>query len=288
MVISADGYARLDGPGSSSAAGSKVELTQSEQYVAQGQSISSDKVRHDLDSISTETTQEGESPPPLSGQTGTIVPPKELLAPSRGRLGYLLAGIGATLVSAVVTWQLTNAPQKKDAHRDPTLGEATSAGGGPVLRVHDVPATEPPPAPLVPDGETTSPAGPGSASVHTAQAAAGADGGEASASADSGEVELATNPPGVEVYMHRKLLGTTPLVLHELPLDSDVKFELRLAGYKKKHKHIKWKGATHLNVTVKMQTDVESEGEDSDGAASQPGQSEKTAPEPAKQAPVQE
>ena len=56
--------------------------------------------------------------------------------------------------------------------------------------------------------------------------------------------------------------GTTPLVLNDQPLDKDVKVELRLEGFKKKRKRIKWKGETKVSVNVKMRSD---EGSDEDG-----------------------
>ena len=75
----------------------------------------------------------------------------------------------------------------------------------------------------------------------------------------TGTVRINSTPEGAEVYVQRKLVGKTRFELNEQPLDSDVKFELRMTGYKKKRKKLRWNGEQELDVTIKLEEDTVSD-----------------------------
>ena len=107
----------------------------------------------------------------------------------------------------------------------------------------DAPQQEPPPAPLLlPPGATPSepPTQPDSPA----------------APSGVGTVRVNSEPEGAEVYVQRKLVGKTPLELGEQSLDSDVKLELRMPGYKKKRKKLRWNGEQELDVTIKLEAET--------------------------------
>jgi hypothetical protein len=82
-----------------------------------------------------------------------------------------------------------------------------------------------------------------------------------------GTVRVNSEPEGAEVYVQRKLVGKTPLELGEQSLDSDVKLELRMPGYKKKRKKLRWNGEQEIDVTIKLEAEATA---DSPAPASDP------------------
>jgi hypothetical protein len=110
----------------------------------------------------------------------------------------------------------------------------------------DAPTEEPPPAPLSPPPGAT-------------EGAAAAKAEETATKDSLGTVRVNSEPEGAEVYVQRKLVGKTPLELNEQPLDSDVKFELRMPGFKKKRKKLRWNGEQELDVTIKLEEDTVSD-----------------------------
>jgi len=175
----------------------------------------------------------------------------------RGLWGYVVTAVGAATFSSVITWNV--ATRMAQVAPPPLVPDASVAAAEPppVLWVpDDAPTEEPPPAPLSPppgssasSTESTSPAKPAS-----------------EAAAETGTIRINSVPEGAEVYIQRKLIGTTPLELNEQPVDSDVKIELRLPGYQKKKKRLHWNGKTELDVTLKLDEEVAEPSGEGDGA----------------------
>lgn len=78
-----------------------------------------------------------------------------------------------------------------------------------------------------------------------------------------GTLTVESDPPGAEVVVKRKKLGVTPLVLPDLPLDSDVKVELRLTGYETKSKRVRWKDKDHQTLRLTLRPAGEPEADQS-------------------------
>ena len=104
-----------------------------------------------------------------------------------------------------------------------------------------------------------------------AHAPAAADPNEGAATG-TGRVQLSSKPEGAEVYFEKRMLGTTPILLRDLPTDRDIKLELKLPGFKATRKRIHWRGKDFIEATVRMR------GKESDGGDAD---SEAEAPEPA-------
>ncbi len=206
----------------------------------------------------------------------TSVPP--VTGGSRGRFLYAVAGLGATLISAILTWQITIGQHRQtqpNAHGAESLdGAAAVRKAGPSLQVFDVPDVEPSPA--VPAALAAPPA-----SSYALTPAKSDTGFESAARARRGQVQFSTTPAGAEVYVNKLLVGTTPFMLGDLPLDKDIKYELRLAGFKKFRKRLKWKGATSLVVDIKLRStgrDRSSDEEDTAAPISAPSPAPTAAP----------
>jgi hypothetical protein len=225
-----------------------VELEQSDGDFAAQPSVAPEGSAVELDAISSESTHYNLPKTPERPSSPSLYerPSASSLAlpvvGARSRLSYVLAGLGAAVISAVVTWQLMTRQAGL-----PSQPQAEPAGdGGPVLLMYEVPDSEPPPAPLL----TTDPPIP-AASGAPAAAASGPRN-PAGQPDETGELELNSTPPGAAVYLNKELVGTTPLRVPGLPLSSDVKIELKLDGFAKTRKRIKWKGEKQLSVTVKL------------------------------------
>ena len=268
LVMSDDGFAHVK----PDADETKVELKQADDYKGSAQSVAPAAGKRGLDAISLEGTGSGITEARRAElSAGSITGIQPVQVRSRGRLGYVIAGLGAAAISAILTWRITVAPRTSK----PPIENSTEDGGAtglPTLVLYDVPDSEPAPAPLVISEAPTKPPGnPETPSEGTTKS---------ETPSESGEVEVNSTPEGAEVYVKHKLVGKTPLVLHELPLSSPVKFELRLEGFKKKKKRIKWKGETHLSVNVKM-SEGESEDEGESSSESSPAPSADPAAKPA-------
>ena len=214
-----------------------------------------------LDAISAESTHshlkpaphrpepeaEPELPAPAS-EPVPLAPPMERSAavPAANRLWpYWVSGLSAALLSAGLTWYLTGPGAHHGNVAVQSADLAPVEHPPPVLFVPDapIPDVEPPPA-----GETLPPPAP----AVTAPVDAG------------GELALSSTPDGAEVYVNKKLVGRTPVTLHDLPTDKTLKVELRLDGYKSLQKRIKWRGKTRLEISA----DLRPEG---DEAGAKPG-----------------
>ena len=132
-----------------------------------------------------------------------------------------------------------------------------------------VPVEEPPPAPLsTTDGTTPDAPRPPAGSKSDASRDEDTQG--------TGTLRITSVPPGADVFIKKKQVGTTPVTVSDLPLDSDVKLELRLDGFQKKRKRVRWGGQTELDVNIKLDaaSDDESGGGDPDKAEKSPTASE--------------
>jgi serine/threonine protein kinase len=268
----------------------KVELTQSDLYPQLDPALLAGRARASgsADAISNTATQEGLPPQPArvlgtpSGASGLAEPVIALsgasqgslgsqsaqsysaLAPSsgshsgdragmslvqgptrgRGLWGYVLTAVGAATFSSVITWNVATRSVNRPVEEPPADAAATVADLTPTLWVpEDAPTEEPPPAPLSPPPGAT-------------EGAAAAKAEETATKDSLGTVRVNSEPEGAEVYVQRKLVGKTPLELNEQPLDSDVKFELRMPGFKKKRKKLRWNGEQELDVTIKLEAEA--------------------------------
>ena len=176
----------------------------------------------------------------------------QVQSPARGRglWGYVLTAVGAATFSSVITWNVATRTVNRPIEEPPVDAAVGAPDLSPTLWVpEDAPLEEPPPAPLLlpPGVASDTPSKPDD----SAAKAAATDG--------TGTVRINSTPEGAEVYVQRKLVGKTPLELNEQPLDSDVKFELRMTGYKKKRKKLRWNGEQELDVTIKLEEDTVSD-----------------------------
>ena len=67
-----------------------------------------------------------------------------------------------------------------------------------------------------------------------------------------GRLELASQPPGAEVYVNGEHKGQTPTVLENLSLGEDVSLELRKRGYRPLTAQLSWNGRTFLKQTFPL------------------------------------
>lgn len=232
----------------------------------------------ELDPISAETTQERlEAPPsrppslPRVGSRPEL--PADRARPSRRRWLYMLSGIGGAVFSALLSLYFMDHSGRRTpgghGEQPADLGPAAepdAAGPG----VADAPRRAGDRVDLgsTPVAVVLFDAGTPRAAAH---APAASDSNEAAATG-TGRVQLSSKPEGAEVYFEKRLLGTTPLLLRDLPTDRDIKLELKLAGFKATRKRIHWRGKDFIEATVRMRS-KESDGGDAD--------SESEAPEPA-------
>jgi serine/threonine-protein kinase len=229
----------------------------------------------ELDPISAETTQERleappSRPPSRPGIGSRPELPQDRTQPSRRRWLYMLSGIGGAVFSALISlYFMDHSGRGRPAGAVADLGPAVDPdAAGP-----SVADTSPRPTTTVDLGSTPVAvvlfdAGTPRTAAHPSAAQ---DLGEPAATG-TGRVQLSSKPEGAEVYFEKRLLGTTPLLLRDLPTDHDIKLELKLPGWKATRKRIHWRGKDFIEATVRMRS-KESDGGDSD--------SETEAPEPA-------
>lgn len=190
----------------------------------------------------------------------------------RGLWGYVVTAVGAATFASVITWNVATRMAPSFPSVQPVDASVPVAvDTPPSLWVPDeIPQKEPPPAPLV--GAETAAGGPPEA-PEARGAVEDASGKPSSPEQTAGRGTLRINsvPEGAEVYVQRKLIGTTPLELNDQPLDVDVKVELRVPGYQKKKKRLHWNGKTELDVTLKL--DEEKADEAGSGSTDKPTES---------------
>jgi serine/threonine-protein kinase len=165
-------------------------------------------------------------------------------APAAGRLWpFWVSGLGAALLSAGLTWYLTGPGSRRPVAPAASVDLLRSEADYPdlVLPAGSAPESEPAPA-----GEDAPPTAPAGERAPAEPAEAG-----------HGEIALASEPPGADVYIAKKLIGQTPLTLRDLSTEQDLRVELRLAGHAPLKKHIKWRGKTSLDLKLKLKPEGE-------------------------------
>jgi len=229
----------------------KVELQQSDEPYADAAVVTVESsTGHWLDAISAETTHENlrpPDPPPSAVSVPAPVAPSNLTAPrSQSLRPFVIAGLGATVLSAILTWYMIDSRRGSGPNK-PQLPQVADLGvPGPSLPMlvlppfDQIPAAEPPPAGFVADSpapQSPTPSGKPDAAAEPEE---------------TGQLSIDSEPSGAQVFVDKQLKGVTPLVLRDLPLSKEVKVELRLPGYKHTRKRIKWRGKTSLEVVIPL------------------------------------
>ena len=68
-----------------------------------------------------------------------------------------------------------------------------------------------------------------------------------------GTVQVASMPPGAEVFVNGLASGHTPATVRDLAPNVNVEIELRLRGYKIAHRSIPWQGRRALSVDIPLE-----------------------------------
>ncbi len=216
-----------------------------------------------IDIISTEMTHESlEAPADLRGSQPPPEPSVEV-SESRSRWLFALSGLSAAVVSAALTWFLVIGPQRNQ-RQQPVLEDLTA--------VADLGS----PADLsTPSDMTSSPA------TKTAEYAAEANKSipaEEKQRPAAGQVLIRSEPPGATVFIDKAEIGVTPLILTSRPPGEDFKIELKLDGYKKGRKRVKWRDKDRLEIKVKLQSEAEEASSDAASSDSAAKSSEQETP----------
>ena len=217
-----------------------------------------------VDIISTEMTHEALSAPADLRSSQQIVEPSVEVSESRSRWLFILSGLSAAVISASLTWFLVISPQRHQ-------------------KVSVIPEDLAPLADLATPPDLTSvvavtPVDAGAKEKpHTAAASSKSISAEDKQRPSEGQVLIRSEPPGATVLLDKEEIGVTPLILTERTPGEDFKVELKLEGFKKARKRIKWKDKDRLDIKVKLQSEaVEggSDGESKAGGSSTSGEAE--------------
>ena len=211
-----------------------------------------------IDIISTEMTHEA-----LSAPAGVRAPepaPEASVEVSEppNRWLFAVAGLSAALVSAALTWFLVIGPQRTQHSVSPEdlsvhdlapvdlaeRAEATDAG---TQAARPGGEDKPPIAKKTNDGSRSIPA-------------------EDKQKPSEGQVLVRSEPPGATVLLDKQEVGVTPLILLDRTIGEDFKIELKLEGYKKGRKRVKWKDKDRLDIKVKLQSESDEAASTLDGA----------------------
>ncbi len=205
-----------------------------------------------IDIISTEFTHEALDAP-AGVRAGSPAPETSVeVGASRSRWLFIVAGVSAAAISAALTWFLVIGPQRQkdsvvpvdlarmeDLATPPDLALAQSRGDGGAK-----------------DDQPTSPdsiAKPDKPASETNRAVAAEDKQKPTA----GQVLVRSDPPGATVLIDKQEVGVTPLLLLDRTPGEDFKIELKLDGYKKGRKRVKWKEKDRLEIKVKLHSETE-------------------------------
>jgi serine/threonine protein kinase len=212
-----------------------------------------------IDIISTEMTHESlEAPADL--RASQPPEPSVEVSESRSRWLFALSGLSAAVVSAALTWFLVIGPQRNQRPQ-PAIEDLTA--------VADLGS----PADLSTPGDmTTASSTERAADTNTSIPA------EEKQRPTAGQVLIRSEPPGATVYIDKAEIGVTPLLLTSRPPGEDFKIELKLDGYKKGRKRVKWRDKDRLEIKVKLQSEAEEASSDATSSDSAHKGSEQESP----------
>ena len=213
-----------------------------------------------IDIISTEMTHESlEAPADLRGSQPPPEPSVEV-SESRSRWLFALSGLSAAVVSAALTWFLVIGPQRNQ-RQQPVLEDLTAVAdlGSPADLSTPADMTTALPTEHAADTNKSIPA-------------------EEKQRPAEGQVLIRSEPPGATVWIDKAEIGVTPLILTSRPPGEDFKIELKLDGYKKGRKRVKWRDKDRLEIKVKLQSEAEEASSDATSSDSAHKGSEQESP----------
>ena len=212
-----------------------------------------------IDIISTEMTHESlEAPADLRGSQPPE--PSVEVSESRSRWLFALSGLSAAVVSGALTWFLVIGPQRNQ-RQQPVLEDLTAVAdlGSPADLSTPADLTTALPTERAADINQSIPA-------------------EDKQRPAAGQVLIRSEPPGATVFIDKAEIGVTPLILTGRPPGEDFKIELKLDGYKKGRKRVKWRDKDRLEIKVKLQSEAEEATSDATSSDSAPKGSEQESP----------
>lgn len=201
-----------------------------------------------IDIISTELTHEALSAPADLRAPQPDPEASVEVGPSPNRWLFPLAGVSAALLSAALTWFLVIGPQRSQRSLSPD--DLAVQDLAPLSDLADKPpASDAGSETTKPNGEAGSPVATTDKSKPSAVPA------EDKQKPSAGQVLVRSEPPGASVRIDKEEVGVTPLLLLGRTPGEDFKIELKLEGYKKGRKRVKWKDKDRLEIKVKLQSE---------------------------------